>query len=393
MKVAWIVRKDLMRFGADRTGAIMSLLLPVMLASLLSLLLAPRLDPNPTVSALIINLDGGPASAELIGRLQQTDLALEPVDTINEARARIRDGDATLAIVLPKDIGDALSFEGLQRAQPAQIQLLFEPSPGPEPRIAEGALMRVSMDQLFASFQRLDSRDALVRFLVADDTPDADTPLRPPLEVAHTAVVGPDDMTAFDIHAHSFAGMLCMFLLFMAMEQARQLLSERATGTLGRAQLSSVSRRQVFIGTALSTAALALVLSALVYITAYLLFDVRVRGSIPGFALILLAQAAFAGGFALFLAGVGRTERQLVNLGTALILLLSFAGGAWFPASLMPPWLRLFAHALPSYWATQGLAAMTWRGQPFGDALLPAVCLVSMGGLCALLGAWRFRWR
>lgn len=411
--IVWIIRKDWLRFIADRSGALSTLLLPVLLASLLSLIIAPQLEPQPSLRVLLVDLDGGPAAAEFAGRLGRAGLELVPTASKAQAQQQIMSGEGSIAIVLPRGIGSALTPKGLLSSTPSVIEVLFEPNPGPEPRIVEGYLMQVGMEHIFSSFEDDARRLEFIKELilpsgeegVAGDATISDvfsgqladgsvSSLKPrrPLEILKIPVTGPNAMVDFNIYAHSFAGMLCMFLLFMGMEQARQLLDERAQGALQRVQLSAASPRKILLGTALSTALLAVVISALVYLIAYALFDVRVLGSALGFILVLIAQAIFVGAFSLLLAGISRTRRQVVNIGTAMILLLSFVGGAWFPTILMPGWLQSVARWLPSYWSTQGLASMTWKGEPFSAALLPASILLGMAVVCAWIGARRFDW-
>jgi ABC-2 type transport system permease protein len=39
-----------------------------------------------------------------------------------------------------------------------------------------------------------------------------------------------------------------------------------------------------------------------------------------------------------------------------------------------------------------GLDAMTWRGLPFADAVLPAAVLLGAALACLAIAIWRFRW-
>ena len=121
------------------------------------------------------------------------------------------------------------------------------------------------------------------------------------------------------------------------------------------------------------------------------LFGVQVHGSGLGFALVLLCTTASAAGFAILLAGLGDSERQIQSIGTFLVLISSFVGGAWFPSFLMPDWMQTIGYALPTFWATDGLAAMTWRGLPLSHALLPCLALLGMGGLAAIIGIRAYR--
>ena len=183
-----------------------------------------------------------------------------------------------------------------------------------------------------------------------------------------------------------------LFLLFYGLEAARGLLTERAEGTLTRLRVAPIPAVTALAATGLSTVVIGLVMTAAVYAVGIAAFGIRVLGSVPGFLLVLVAQATLVGGFALLLAGVGRSEKQIASSGSLLVLVRSFAGGAMFPSFLMPEWLQMAATALPTKWATQGLAAMTWRGFGFGAAAVPSAVLFGAGALCGAVGIRSFRW-
>jgi ABC-2 type transport system permease protein len=67
-------------------------------------------------------------------------------------------------------------------------------------------------------------------------------------------------------------------------------------------------------------------------------------------------------------------------------------GGAWVPAFIFPEWLQTVSLAVPTRWAVDALDAMTWRGQPFAEALLPSAVMLGFSVAFGLIAIWRFRW-
>ena len=53
-------------------------------------------------------------------------------------------------------------------------------------------------------------------------------------------------------------------------------------------------------------------------------------------------------------------------------------GGAWVPSFIFPPWLQTVSMWMPTHWAVDGLDAMTWRGLPLQDALLPVAAIAGL---------------
>jgi ABC-type multidrug transport system permease subunit len=85
--------------------------------------------------------------------------------------------------------------------------------------------------------------------------------------------------------------------------------------------------------------------------------------------------------------------RPSASVGSVVVLILSFVGGAMFPRFLMAEWLQTVSRGLPTYWATAGgLAAMTWRRLGLGAALLLVGVLLAFGSLFAASGVRSYRW-
>ena len=430
--VLWLVRKELLQFAADRQGAIMTVLLPVLLAVLLGAVFAPR-GRAESIEMLVIDQDGGPRVRALVEAMKrEPTLGVVEVSEA-EARERIEHGRAAMALTIPPGANAMLEPSGLFAGRQLDTPLLYDPSREVEANIATGILTKVEMEQLtkgftdpkvmgemFGDLQRtlalvpeklLSNKASWLAFTeagikLADDasrgsgsvaplgngSSGESAGLRPPLALRRSALTAAGPATGFNVFAHNFAGMLCMFMLFMAQQMATSLCEERKRGVLDRVRLSLARPWQILLAMGLGTAAVALVSSVVVYAVAMAFFKVRVLGSWAGLVLVVLCMCIMVGGFGLLLAGLGRTEKQIGNLGSALILVMSFTGGAWWPRFAMPHWLQAVCPALPTFWATEGLAAATWRGLPLSSALLPAGLLVGYGVLFALVGMRSFKW-
>jgi ABC-2 type transport system permease protein len=424
----WIVAKDVRVFAADRNGALLTVVTPVVLAALLSVLFGPR-DKPTRVDLLVVDLDQTDGSEALVRALEATDsLAVERAEE-PRARERIAAGDAEVALILPQGAGAALEPSRLFTGQPLDAPLLVDPSASIAAGLTEGlltqalmaevarrvsdpALLRDNFRQTAAQLRLAqkaglyDGPAGLLEFIEAGErmaTEDAATSegkpakagtggFSPPLRIAREDVIAAGEHAGFDIYAHNFAGMICMFLLFLGAERAKGLIEERAQGTLARLRSAPIGQRTILLASATSTLLLALLVSLFIFAVAMAVFGVRLRGSIPGFAIMLVAQATFVAGFSLFLTGVGRTAVQVSNLSVFIILVMSFLGGAWMPAFLFPEWVQGVSRLLPTYWATHGLAAMTWRGLGLSALWVPAGVLFGAGALLGWIGLHRFRW-
>lgn len=415
-RIGWLVRKDLGLFFADRNGALMAFVLPVLLASLIGMLFSPRAEVG-RVDLLVVDEDGGPAVAALVASLDgEAAIAVERA-TLEDARARLASGRSSVALWLPRGASAALEPSRLFIGEPGAATLLYDPSRHIEVELVFGFLQRA---QLLEAARRLESPQARLE-LFQDLASKAEGPwsrildralaqaraeaartvgagapgtsvLKMPLDVAREAIVAAGPGSGYDSYAHNFAGMLCMFLLFLAQDMAKGLVAERQAGVLVRTRLSSSRPLEPLLATTASTTLLGLLLTAAVFSVAIAVFGVVLRGGAFAFAVVALAYALFGGAFAALLAGLARTDKQISAIGTATILIVSFVGGAWYPRFMMPEWLQEVSAVLPTTFATEGFAAATWRGLPLEHALAPAAALMAWAIGCVALGRWRFRW-
>lgn len=418
-----IMRLELIRFFADPKGAVLTVMMPLALGALLGMLFAPD-ALSGQVKLLVADEDGGPEIKGLIEALGESGaLSVEAV-TRAAGEAEVRAGRAPALLVIPPGTAEALAPARLLDGERPTAPLLYDPARAAERARAEGALQRAVIRHTLAGLARPQALAQLLRSLSAkaaalpgpvaaraqallsESAALLETlatgpgisglslsldSLPPPLRVEAAAVSEGNGAGGYQPYAHTFAGMLCQFLMFMAAGLARGLIADRGRGITDRIAAAPIRPAMALLGAGAGAALIALLGSVVVYGIAIPVFAVPVDGSWLGLGLVLVGQAVFIGGFTLLLAGLGRTERQVETLGTFVILTASFLGGAWIPSFLMPSWVQGLAHGVPVWWATEGLAAMTWRGLELHTALTAAGALVGFGVASGAVGLWRLR--
>jgi ABC-2 type transport system permease protein len=198
--------------------------------------------------------------------------------------------------------------------------------------------------------------------------------------------------TPYNSFAHSFAGMSVQFILFAGIDAGILLLLLRQRGLWQRIRAAPVSRGEFVLARMLSTALISVFQITVIYLAAMLIFKVRIEGSVPGFIFVAGAFCLLNAAFGLMLATLGRSAPATRGIATMVMLLLVMMGGAWVPSFIFPAWLQGAAQFTPTYWAVSGLDAMTWRGLPLAEALLPGAVLCGSALLCLGIAIWRFRW-
>ena len=192
--------------------------------------------------------------------------------------------------------------------------------------------------------------------------------------------------------AHSFAGMAVQFILFSGIDAGILLLLLRQRGIWQRIRSAPVGRAEFILARVLSTALISAFQLTIIYIAAITIFGVRIQGSLAGFLLLGAVFCLLNAAFGLMLATLGRSAGATRGIAIMVMLLLVMVGGAWVPSFVFPQWLQQAALFTPTRWAVDGLDAMTWRGLPFGDVVLPVAVLAASALVCFAVALWRFRW-
>ena len=131
---------------------------------------------------------------------------------------------------------------------------------------------------------------------------------------------------------------------------------------------------------------------AVVFAFARIVFNVKIEGSLPGFIGVCMAFSLMTAAYGLLIAALGKTPEAARGLAILATLLMVMLSGAWVPSFLFPQWMQTFTKIIPARWAMDGLDAMTWRGLGFEEAILPIAVLLASAAIFGIIAVWRFRW-
>jgi ABC-type multidrug transport system permease subunit len=418
-----LVRKDIQLFLADPRALIMSLIAPIAIASFFGYALGgsgSRSQPS-RISVLVADQDGGAISRGIVERLgSEKALSVKPA-AAEEARAAVRQGNASVAVIIPSNFGQEAGRAFFSASQKPEISVLYDPSHFAERSVVQGILsgdvMQVVSQEVFGgasgrtilkeALDRVESSQELAtpeRKTLADmlrsverwnDTPTANAGpsrgLRMPYTTREEAVTSRQGI-AYNGYAHAFAGMAVQFVLFLGIDIGIGLLLQRQRGLWKRLRAAPLSRATLLGSRILSAAILAFVIVLLNFLFARLVFGVRIEGSMIGFLCVAAAFALMTAAFGLLIATLGKTPDATRGLAILATLFMVMLGGAWVPMFLFPQWLQRVTVVMPTRWAIDGFEAMTWRGLGFHAALAPIALQLLFALVFATLALARFRW-
>jgi len=401
----------------DRVAQAMTFLLPIIFFSIFASVFGGRgRDGMSRVPVAVADESHSEMSRRLVRALgQEKSLTLRttarplgapreaaevPIDRAR-AEAMVKDGDLSVALVLPAGLDTSLArFDGGGQA----ITMLSDPSDPIAPQMVAGLLQKVVMTAAPGSMAKHGIDDfvrvsgpltthqqkAMDEWLpmierepdsAASDSGQAGAGRFSGLvRVESVEVLGQKkDNALVSFYA---AGIAVMFLLFSASAGGGALLDEVDSGTLDRVLTSSVGMTGLLAGKWLYIAMLGVLQICVMFLWGRLAFRLDLFHHLPGFAVMTVVTAATAAGFGLVLATLCRTRQQLSGISTIVILSISAVGGSMFPRFLMSEGMQKMGLFTFNAWALDGYIKVFWRNARIID-LAPQV-----GVLLAFLTAF-----
>ena len=422
-----LVKKDLLLFFKDRRSVMMSFAAPIAIASFFGLVLggASSKDDRQRIQVWFVDEDHSALTTKVGQRLRSEPALDLKMGTVDVARAAVKAGQAAAAVVLGAGFGDNAGAAMFGGPIKPPLRLLFDPSRRAEHEMIKGILtghlMQIVGQEVFgggvstramiarslAGIEQDRStpkarRDALKDMLKSVDRWSASRPggaeggeaapsLASPYQLSEEAVTARPE-AEYNSFAHAFTGMGVQFILFMGIEAGVMLLHQRQRGLWQRLRAAPVSRSMLLSSRAVSAALSALLIMAVLFSFARVVFNVKVEGSLLGFLLVCLSFALMTAAFGLVVAAYGRTPEATRPLAIFVTLIMVMLGGSWVPSFLFPAWLDKATKIVPTRWAVDGLNGMTWRGLGLDYALTCSGMLLIFAAAFAALAVRQFRW-
>ncbi len=320
---AALIAKDLKLFLSDRRAVILAFAMPVAIGSFFGMLFpgSRSTETQSRIPVLVVDLDTSDISRAMTAALASDKNLSSESTSIEQARDRVRRGNAAVGIVIPQGFGDAAGRAFFSGGEKPQLQLLYDPSRGMELAMVRGLITQHVMEsvsrEVFTgdrgrkviddTIRSLDSaampddqkrllRDMLEsvqRFNAAGNT--ASTGRTPgitlPYDVREEAMTARQS-TNYNGYAHSFAGMGLQFMLMGAINFAIEILVERQRGLWKRLRAAPISKLTLLGSKVGSGTVIGTLVMLVSFGFAILVWGVRIEGSVAGFIGVTIASAA-----------------------------------------------------------------------------------------------------
>ncbi len=417
-----LIRKDLLLFVHDRRALLLTMMMPIVLGAFFGFLFGGSgSQQSGKIDVGLVLLDHSDTSLQIAASLK-ADANLRVLElTTEEARASVKKGKLSAAIIMPEGFGDAAAAAFFNTREKPALPIFYDPSQSTTLAMLKGLLTQHVMQHVSANaFNGKGGQKVIDESLakIREDSDPEKVELRQFLESVKTfqgqiqtradsnpgsAKQGGLSMPftttdqalsagpKYNAYAHSFGGMCVQFILFMGIDAGIGILLIRRLGIWNRMLASPVRMSTLLLARVLSSTICSFGLLCFVFLFAILVFKVEMAGSWLGFTGVGLTFCLMTASFGLLIAAFGKTPEAARGIAVFASLMLVMLGGAWVPTFIFPQWLQTITVIIPTRWAVDGMDAMTWRGLPLAESLPSMAVLLGFSFVFSALAVWKFR--
>ncbi len=346
-----IFRRVVQEIRRDHRSVALLLVVPIVMTGLITFIV--REGQSPAVDAVVVNGAGPPGlivANALGGALQASGGTATVVADAAVAAQAIDDGAATVAILLPAELG---------RGGTVTITILTN-----------------GLDPFGEATQIAAVQRAMLSATVAVTGAALPT-------IEHTTLYGVPSEDPMAPFAPAILGFLAYFFVYIL--TGVSFLRERTGGTLERLMATPVARSEVVGGYTLGFGLFATLQVALLLAWGLASVDIPSLGPLPAFAiglglpiagspllafLVVVLAALGAVSLGIFLSTFARTELQVVQFIPVVIVPQFLLSGILFPTSGLPEILQPFVGFMPLTYAVDGLRQVLVAGADLTSSAL-----------------------
>lgn len=381
LALAWLNSIQLLRNPGELVGVIV---LPLALTMLFGSAFASGRAQE--IGVLFVDEDGSAYSARVGELIDAEDSFATEATTREEAERRIAEGDASVAVLVPKGFEDGI------KGGDAEIQVLRDPASENAfavLSVVQGVAMRMSGNAQTAEIITSVAPAGAIDFDSVYDDADAKWEPTPPIYAEGQTVVASEvrgDSVMAEGATLSSIGFTVWFILFMTFGSAGGILEEREQGTLRRLLVAPVGRGTIIAGKVFGIVLAALVQASILVAVGALAFGVPWGRDPLAVAIVLVAYVLAGTGLAVMVSALVRTRDQMSGASPLISTGLAMLGGCLWPIEVVGPAMQFVAKLTPTGWAVAGLTDVVARNQGLGVVLVPTLVLLGFAAVTLGIG-------
>ncbi|NWF49894.1 MAG: ABC transporter permease [Ignavibacteriaceae bacterium] len=364
------VIKEVQQFKRDPKMFGIILIAPVI--QLIFLGYAANLDVE-NVKAVVYDQCRTLTSREFIERFTSSGYfeITDYVSSYNELEKKLNNGEAILALVIPRDFEKNIS-----RKESAPLQAIFEGSDGNQASIAAGYVQMIVSKYsklIIADFMNLSGRKNIPAGSIS----------------AEVRVWYNPEMKTRNYMVPGIVGLLVSLVTLVLTSLA--IVKEKEIGTMEQLIVTPIKPYQLIAGKLIPFTILGLISVIIVLLAMRIIFEIPVKGSEAFLLLSAFLYILSTLGLGLFISTISKNQQQAMMIAVfAVMMPMIFLSGFAFPIENMPQIIQFISYIIPLKYFNIIIRGVILKGLGFTDLWFEALTLLIMGATILFLSAKRF---
>jgi len=327
------------------------------------------------VNVIVINQDQGFTppmgetvylSKDVINNLNTTTLNIENMTSVDDARAKVENGQASAVIIFPENFSKNAVLKSQNQSYPDSAEITIE---------GDDSVTNI--------------KNAILKTV---NTALSDTLTQkgftPAIKVTSDPIYG---LNAEFIDFFVPGILAFVVYLLTTILTLITFVAERSNGTLERVLATPVTEGEVVLGYAVTFGTFGILQVALLLAIAILVFNIIVVGNVMVAFLAVAILAIACQALGILLSSLAKRPEQAIQFFPFVILPAFLLSGVFWPIQAIPYWLRPFSYLVPPTYAVEACRAVMLKGWGLDKVWPDLLVLVLFAVLFLVMAVWTLK--
>lgn len=367
-KIWWMIKKDLLTLWRHKVQFVSLILFPILMIALCGWGMGGTVENTPVV---IVKQTSGYITDQAINAIKE-DKTFEVKDILSdpdEAKKMVDKGEVKSAIILSSDFekdGSRNAILYIDSSDQMTTQMVVP-----------------TTQRIFAS---LSEQIEINKIASANRNTNQLTSMKQAIKLQINKIYGEIEYIDFLL-----PGVLAMTMFMSSMlGLGDSIAGERERGELARLFMTPTSISSVLTGKIISQVVKEMIRAIILILSAMLIFNVVLNGSLALLILVMLISVLCFVGFAMMISATAKTQEDYIQIVMPLAIPMMFICGVFFPKETMPWLLQKISYILPLTYAEDAFRAVMLQGAGLSSIAMDLVVLLMFTVLFFIVGVVRF---
>ena len=367
-KIWWMIKKDLLTLWRHKVQFVSLILFPILMIALCGWGMGGTVENTPVV---IVKQTSGYITDQAINAIKE-DKTFEVKDILSdpdEAKKMVDKGEVKSAIILSSDFekdGSRNAILYIDSSDQMTTQMVVP-----------------TTQRIFAS---LSEQIEINKIASANRNTNQLKSMKQAIKLQINKIYGEIEYIDFLL-----PGVLAMTMFMSSMlGLGDSIAGERERGELARLFMTPTSISSVLTGKIISQVVKEMIRAIILILSAMLIFNVVLNGSLALLILVMLISVLCFVGFAMMISATAKTQEDYIQIVMPLAIPMMFICGVFFPKETMPWLLQKISYILPLTYAEDAFRAVMLQGAGLSSIAMDLVVLLMFTALFFIVGVVRF---